>query len=229
MSEFDPYLTVLGLDRKATKEEIKQAYRSLAKKWHPDRYANQPQLLAEAEVRIQQINQAYDKLKNYTPGDVGSSNSYNSPKTTSKTNSRVKANVSNESENSAKIHYQRGIEFAEKEDYELAISEFTQAIKLSHDFINAYQYRGYILSKLGYDLRAEADFHRVESLKLAQKLGKTTQKSSSSSSSRSNYRSQTAQKYARKYQQSQPDFIDFLEQYWFLILLVFLAILLAAI
>ena len=228
MSEFDPYLTVLGLDRKATKEEIKRAYRSLAKKWHPDRYANQPQLLAEAEVKIQQINQAYDKLKNYTAHEADTANNRPSTVSNGRGRANVKTHVSNGAPDSAKIHYQRGIEFAEKEDYELAISEFTQAIKLSSDFINAYQYRGYILSKLGYELRAEADFHRVESLKLAQKLGQTVPKSQTSSS----YRSQTTKKYARKYkryQKSQPDFIDFLEQYWFLILLVFLGILLAAV
>ena len=33
----DPY-SVLGIDRNATDEEVKQAYRDLARKYHPDRY-----------------------------------------------------------------------------------------------------------------------------------------------------------------------------------------------
>ena len=37
----DPY-KVLGIDRNATDEEVKKAYRELARKYHPDNYANTP-------------------------------------------------------------------------------------------------------------------------------------------------------------------------------------------
>ena len=43
MNQLAQYYRVLGLDTTATLEEVKQAYRSLAKKWHPDRFINQPQ------------------------------------------------------------------------------------------------------------------------------------------------------------------------------------------
>jgi molecular chaperone DnaJ len=53
----DPY-TVLGVDRKATADEIKKAYRKLARQYHPDR--NQGD--AKSEARFKEINEAHDVL-----------------------------------------------------------------------------------------------------------------------------------------------------------------------
>jgi len=56
----DPY-EVLGVPRDADEETIKKAYRALAKKYHPDRYANSP-MQAEAAEKMKRINQAYDMI-----------------------------------------------------------------------------------------------------------------------------------------------------------------------
>ena len=59
MSYKDPY-TVLGVDRNASEEEIKKAYRNLAKKYHPDANPNNP----EAAEKMKEINAAYDQIQN---------------------------------------------------------------------------------------------------------------------------------------------------------------------
>jgi DnaJ domain len=50
----------LGLQNGATKTEIKQAYRDLAKIWHPDRFSrNDERLRRKAEAKLKEINEAY--------------------------------------------------------------------------------------------------------------------------------------------------------------------------
>ena len=75
MSEKDPY-QVLGVARDATEEQVKAAYRDLAKKYHPDNYADSP-LADVANEKMQEVNAAYDAvLKDLKNRKSGSQNSY---------------------------------------------------------------------------------------------------------------------------------------------------------
>ena len=56
----DPY-EVLGVPHGASEDEIKKAYRDLARKYHPDNYANNP-LADLAQEKMKEINEAYDTL-----------------------------------------------------------------------------------------------------------------------------------------------------------------------
>ena len=57
----DPY-TTLGVSRNSTDEEIKRAYRELARKYHPDNYVNNP-LADLAQEKMKEINEAYDTIE----------------------------------------------------------------------------------------------------------------------------------------------------------------------
>lgn len=70
----DPY-EVLGVSRSATEEEIKTAYRALAKKYHPDKYAGSD-LADLANEKMQEINEAYDTLSKSGFKAQGSSSGY---------------------------------------------------------------------------------------------------------------------------------------------------------
>src|SRR3989337_3940121 len=53
------YYEILGIGRSATEEEIKKAYRNLARKYHPDLHPGNK----EMEARFKEINEAYEVLK----------------------------------------------------------------------------------------------------------------------------------------------------------------------
>lgn len=77
----DPY-GVLGVSPDASDEEIKKAYRDLARKYHPDNYHDNP-LADLAQEKMKQINEAYDTItrirSNKSGGysSSGSSGGYN--------------------------------------------------------------------------------------------------------------------------------------------------------
>ncbi len=59
MSDKRDYYEILGVGKNATDEEIKKAYRTLAKKYHPDANPNNKQ---EAENKFKEVNEAYETL-----------------------------------------------------------------------------------------------------------------------------------------------------------------------
>ena len=53
------YYEVLGVNKNATEDELKKAYRKLAKKYHPDANLDNKE---EAEKKFKEVNEAYETL-----------------------------------------------------------------------------------------------------------------------------------------------------------------------
>ncbi len=139
--------SILELKPGASPTEVKRAYRKLVKIWHPDRFSH-PQKKQEAEQKIKQINEAYNKLKSNLPSSA--------PQPSQAKETKIYANRSN-----AELFYNWGAENAKLGRYQEALTDFTHAIRLNPDYIEAYKYRGFICSLLGYEYRATADLNKA--------------------------------------------------------------------
>ena len=167
----EEYYKILEIETNASREEIKQAYRHLAKIWHPDRFYNDPKMKQQADEKIKQINQAYEALKYYAvnSGSLVSGGGVAIEKT------------------NPEYYYQQGVDNAERENYYEAIENFSRALRLNPKFLKAYQYRGFVREKLGLKKSAESDFQMVFKLKLAkgEKVSSSKFKTSASASKQS--------------------------------------------
>ena len=83
------YHKILGVTYNASPEDIKAAYKRLAKQWHPDKWLNDKEKRLQAEEKMKDINEAYDALKNSKSSTNTSSYSWKADKaTTSKPKSK---------------------------------------------------------------------------------------------------------------------------------------------
>jgi len=71
----DPY-EVLGVPSTATDDEVKTAYRNMARKYHPDNYTDNP-LSDLAQEKMQEINEAYDTIVRLRKGSGSAGSSAN--------------------------------------------------------------------------------------------------------------------------------------------------------
>ena len=70
----DPY-KVLEISPNATDDQVKEAYRKMAKKYHPDNYAGSP-IADLANEKMKEVNEAYDQIMNDRKRGGSSSGSY---------------------------------------------------------------------------------------------------------------------------------------------------------
>jgi peptidoglycan hydrolase-like protein with peptidoglycan-binding domain len=59
------YFDILELDESATIEAVERAYQKLTNAWRPENHQNLPRYRRNAETKLKQINEAYERLKSY--------------------------------------------------------------------------------------------------------------------------------------------------------------------
>ena len=74
MAEKRDYYEVLGVEKTATPEEIKKAFRKKAMQYHPDRNPDDP----TAEEKFKEVQEAYDRIMDERENGGTYNNSYNS-------------------------------------------------------------------------------------------------------------------------------------------------------
>ena len=65
----------------------------------------------------------------------------------------------------AEAYHNRGLAWAEKDEYDKAIADYSEAIRLKPDYAKAYFNRGIAYYKKGDQAKADADFAKEKELK----------------------------------------------------------------
>jgi len=161
MNPLSKYYQILGLKDKATEKEIKQAYRFLAKKWHPDNYVNEPEKEKIASEKFKEIANAYEIL--ISGGENLDTSEYQ------QNSSGIKVKKTD-----PKTYFDLGNLALEDEDFTQAVEYFTIAIKINPEYREAYICRANALEKQGFQIRADNDWRKAKELKLEENIAKKT-------------------------------------------------------
>jgi curved DNA-binding protein CbpA len=65
MLEAEQYYRILELEPGASPQEIHQGYIDLTWVWHPDRFVGNPRLQQKAHHKLQQLNEAHERLRSF--------------------------------------------------------------------------------------------------------------------------------------------------------------------
>lgn len=138
MARATNYYHIMGVTRNADADTLKQAYHSLARRFHPDRFHQDPQLRTRVEAAFAKVAQAYEtlrdkrtraaydlKLAKETPSFVGSK-SEEAAKSSSAAASPTAATPAERAQES----YQRGMDALKMGKAVVALNSFAEAARL---------------------------------------------------------------------------------------------------
>ena len=140
------YYEILQIPRNASNNQIKAAFRRLARQYHPDYNPNDP----EAVAKFREIEQAYRVL---------------SDKNKRKEYDRSLSPEIPTFNRSAEDFYQQGWHYAQEKNYQLAIAFYQQAIAINPRFWQAYLQRAEVYYHNQQDRQVLSDCRQVLQLK----------------------------------------------------------------
>jgi len=177
-SASDPF-QILGLKPGATEIEIKQAYRKLARQWHPDQFQD-PGEKQKAEAKIKRINIAYSQLKD--PNFEPESNGHNASASQPASGATVQKTSQAQRLARAQSYFRQAQTLEQAERYQDATKALTLAINLIPDYAEAYQYRAYLYDLRGFEFLAAKDQKKAKILGLEKRYRSAPQAESPTTS-----------------------------------------------
>ncbi len=151
------YYLILGVAQNASLKEIKQAFRRLAREYHPDLNPDNP----VAAEKFKQISQAYDVLSDATKRRRFDRHIPQPQPQTPRKNNQHQSYSGTRSPKTPLDYYNRGLQRTQTKEYRQAIDDYTQAIKLNPRFVDAYLKRCEMRYKLGDNQGVLNDCHEV--------------------------------------------------------------------
>ncbi|MEB3211329.1 MAG: DnaJ domain-containing protein [Leptolyngbyaceae bacterium] len=171
MDDILSYYKLLDLQPGASQDEVKQAYRKQAMRWHPDRFPDNPQKQKEAEERIKALNIAYAYLREQGESQVNSSTVSSSSSSTNTSSQNRSSKIRYRTGRArAETYVQEASDLAKTGQYQEAADALSLAIRLDPDYAEAYHLRSLMFSSLGFSHRAKSDRDRARQLELEHAL-----------------------------------------------------------
>ena len=147
------YYETLGVSPTATLEDIRKAYYRLARQYHPD--VNPEEQAGETFKEITRIYKILsDRIRRR---EYDRELAKESPKESPKEPESPQSNT-NSPEEQAWEFYQAGLKKIQKLNYQGAIADYTQALELNPQLVEAYYQRGFARSQVNNNREAFADY-----------------------------------------------------------------------
>lgn len=150
------YYQILGVSQTATIEEIKKAYRRLAVQYHPDvNPADETGDFFKELTRIYEILRNPLEREKYDQELAQAASSEEVEFTNKVPEPDIEVNLKDKQ---AVHFYQQGLKKCHKLNYQEAIADYTEALKLNPELVEAYYQRGFAQSQLSNHREAFADY-----------------------------------------------------------------------
>jgi len=152
MDKVASYFQLFDLKPGASSQDLKKAYKRLAKQWHPDRFANDPTGVEVAEEKIKAINIAYEELKLHLSTGSSAPSSY-------RTATEVRKRKTSPQE-----YFISAKELAKKDHYQEAAEALGSAVKLDPKYAEAHHFRGILFTVQGFEYRGNSSLRKASAL-----------------------------------------------------------------